>query len=25
VSFIDPAFAEGLARVERHGKFKVFR
>lgn len=25
VSFIDPAFAEGLARVERPGKFKVFR
>jgi len=25
VSFIDPAFAEGLARVERPGKFKAFR
>jgi len=25
VSFIDPAFAEGLPRVERLGKFKVFR
>jgi hypothetical protein len=25
VSFIDPAFADGLARVERPGKFKVFR
>ncbi len=25
VSFIDSAFAEGLARVERPGKFKVFR
>ena len=25
VSFIDPAFAEGLARIERPGKFKVFR
>jgi hypothetical protein len=25
VSFIDPAFAPGLARVERPGKFKVFR
>jgi hypothetical protein len=25
VSFIDPAFAEGLARVERSGKFKAFR
>jgi hypothetical protein len=25
VSFIDPGFAEGLARVERPGKFKVFR
>jgi len=25
VSFIDPAFAEGLVRVERPGKFKVFR
>jgi hypothetical protein len=25
VSFIDPDFAEGLARVERSGKFKVFR
>jgi hypothetical protein len=25
VSFIDPAFAEGLTRVERPGKFKVFR
>lgn len=25
VSFIDPAFAEGLARVERPGKFKIFR
>jgi len=25
VSFIDPAFAEGLARVERPGKFEVFR
>jgi hypothetical protein len=25
VSFIDPAFAEGLARVERPGKFRVFR
>jgi hypothetical protein len=25
VSFIDPEFAEGLARVERPGKFKVFR
>jgi len=25
VSFIDPAFAEGLTRVERAGKFKVFR
>jgi hypothetical protein len=25
VSFIDPAFAEGLARVERSGRFKVFR
>ena len=24
VSFIDPAFAEGLARVERPGKFRVF-
>jgi hypothetical protein len=24
VSFIDPAFAEGLARVERPGKFKAF-
>ncbi len=25
VSFIDPAFAKGLARVERSGKFKIFR
>jgi hypothetical protein len=25
VSFIDPTFGEGLARVERTGKFKVFR
>jgi hypothetical protein len=25
VSFIDPDFAQGLARVERPGKFKVFR
>lgn len=25
VSFIDPGFAEGLARVERPGKFRVFR
>ena len=25
VSFIDPAFADGLARVERPGKFRVFR
>ncbi len=25
VSFIDPAFGEGLTRVERPGKFKVFR
>ena len=25
VSFIDPGFCEGLARVERPGKFKVFR
>lgn len=25
VSFIDPAFAEGLTRVERPGKFRVFR
>jgi hypothetical protein len=25
VSFIDPAFAEGLALVERPGKFKAFR
>jgi len=25
VSFIDPVFAEGLARVERPGKFKAFR
>jgi hypothetical protein len=25
VSFIDPAFADGLARVERAGKFRVFR
>ncbi len=25
VSFIDPAFAEGLPRVERPGKFRVFR
>jgi len=25
VSFIDPGFAEGLARVERPGKFKLFR
>jgi hypothetical protein len=25
VSFIDPGFAEGLVRVERPGKFKVFR
>jgi hypothetical protein len=25
VSFIDPAFAEGLAGVERPGKFKAFR
>jgi hypothetical protein len=25
VSFIDPAFAEGLARIERPGKFSVFR
>jgi hypothetical protein len=25
VSFIDPDFAEGLARVERPGKFKAFR
>jgi hypothetical protein len=25
VSFISPEFAEGLARVERPGKFKVFR
>ena len=25
VSFIDPSFAEGLERVERPGKFKVFR
>lgn len=25
VSFIDPVFVEGLARVERPGKFKVFR
>jgi hypothetical protein len=25
VSFINPAFAEGLTRVERPGKFKVFR
>jgi predicted aspartyl protease len=25
VSFIDPAFGEGLARVERQGKFRVFR
>ncbi len=25
VSFIDPEFVEGLARVERPGKFKVFR
>jgi hypothetical protein len=25
VSFIDPAFAEGLPRVERPGKFKAFR
>ena len=25
VSFIDPAFAEGLTRAERPGKFKVFR
>ena len=25
VSFIDPAFGDGLARVERPGKFKVFR
>ncbi|MGD1102461.1 MAG: hypothetical protein ABSA59_10375 [Terriglobia bacterium] len=25
VSFIDPAFAEGLARVERPGRFKAFR
>ena len=25
VSFIDPTFAEGLARVERSGKFKAFR
>ena len=25
VSFIDPGFAEGLARIERQGRFKVFR
>lgn len=25
VSFIDPAFTQGLARVERAGKFRVFR
>jgi hypothetical protein len=25
VSFIDPAFTEGLARVERPGKFRIFR
>ncbi len=25
VSFVDPAFAEGLTRVERPGKFRVFR
>ena len=25
VSFIDPAFAEGLPRIERPGRFKVFR
>jgi hypothetical protein len=25
ISFIDPDFAQGLARVERPGKFKVFR
>ncbi len=25
VSFIDPAFGEGLPRVERNGRFKVFR
>jgi hypothetical protein len=25
VSFIDPSFAEGLAAIERPGKFKVFR
>ena len=25
VSFIDPRFSEGLARIERPGKFKVFR
>lgn len=25
VSFIDPAFAEGLARIQRPGKFKNFR
>ncbi len=24
VSFIDPAFSDGLARVERAGKFKMF-
>lgn len=25
VSFIDPEFAEGLAKIERPGKFKIFR
>ncbi len=25
VSFIDPAFAEGLVRVERPGRFRIFR
>jgi hypothetical protein len=25
VSFIDPAFTDGLAHIERPGKFKIFR
>jgi hypothetical protein len=25
VSFIDPAFTDGIARIERPGRFKIFR